>query len=458
MDVTGKPRAGIGAWTVTAAAIFAAVFTLGGASTAQAQTPPRSSTSRPRPPPSRSASRTAPTRWRSPSRRKRPFRPLHPPPVPADVHDLRPHSPAPASVRPCPRRPRACEPARSLMTRRPAFAAPMPALPTRSKANGSCRRTSRTMTKSASPPGTAPPSTARISASGEVFDEMAMTAAHPTLPIPSLVRVTNLENGKIGCRSPQRSRPVRRRPHHRPLEGRRRGARHARQRHGQGPRPVCRPRPGRSQRRRLAQPVPEAAVVRPADARRSRSSRSLPRLPAPPQASDPRLSSCRPARSPISATPRPCATSCAPPARFRSRPAPVNGSDYYRVMVGPWASRAEAERAQGRQTAGSESHRGRHGSRVESLLARGRGGQGAVQIRPRSAQRPVISDFPAVDGRARSAFMWADSRGSPRHALHRWNPACRAVASSAMRRSQPAAPRALRLLQVEPAAAWRAIR
>ena len=34
------------------------------------------------------------------------------------------------------------------------------------------------------------------SASGEVFDEMAMTAAHPTLPIPSLVRVTNLENGK----------------------------------------------------------------------------------------------------------------------------------------------------------------------------------------------------------------------------------------------------------------------
>ena len=33
-------------------------------------------------------------------------------------------------------------------------------------------------------------------ASGEQFDENAMTAAHPTLPIPSLVRVTNLENGK----------------------------------------------------------------------------------------------------------------------------------------------------------------------------------------------------------------------------------------------------------------------
>lgn len=34
------------------------------------------------------------------------------------------------------------------------------------------------------------------SASGEPFDENAMTAAHPTLPIPSLVRVTNLDNGR----------------------------------------------------------------------------------------------------------------------------------------------------------------------------------------------------------------------------------------------------------------------
>lgn len=33
-------------------------------------------------------------------------------------------------------------------------------------------------------------------ASGEVYDMFAMTAAHPTLPIPSYVRVTNLDNGK----------------------------------------------------------------------------------------------------------------------------------------------------------------------------------------------------------------------------------------------------------------------
>jgi rare lipoprotein A len=33
-------------------------------------------------------------------------------------------------------------------------------------------------------------------ANGEVFDQDALTAAHPTLPIPSLVQVTNLENGR----------------------------------------------------------------------------------------------------------------------------------------------------------------------------------------------------------------------------------------------------------------------
>jgi len=33
-------------------------------------------------------------------------------------------------------------------------------------------------------------------ANGEVFDQNAMTAAHPTLPLPSIVRVTNLGTGK----------------------------------------------------------------------------------------------------------------------------------------------------------------------------------------------------------------------------------------------------------------------
>jgi rare lipoprotein A len=36
----------------------------------------------------------------------------------------------------------------------------------------------------------------RLTANGEVYDENDVTAAHPTLPLPSLVRVTNLENGR----------------------------------------------------------------------------------------------------------------------------------------------------------------------------------------------------------------------------------------------------------------------
>lgn len=36
----------------------------------------------------------------------------------------------------------------------------------------------------------------RLTANGEVFDMTALTAAHPTLPMPSYVRVTNLRNGK----------------------------------------------------------------------------------------------------------------------------------------------------------------------------------------------------------------------------------------------------------------------
>lgn len=36
----------------------------------------------------------------------------------------------------------------------------------------------------------------RVTANGEIYDMNALTAAHQTLPLPSLVRVTNLENGR----------------------------------------------------------------------------------------------------------------------------------------------------------------------------------------------------------------------------------------------------------------------
>ena len=36
----------------------------------------------------------------------------------------------------------------------------------------------------------------RLTANGEIFDMDSVSAAHPTLPIPSYVRVTNLRNGR----------------------------------------------------------------------------------------------------------------------------------------------------------------------------------------------------------------------------------------------------------------------
>lgn len=36
----------------------------------------------------------------------------------------------------------------------------------------------------------------KVTANGETYDQWALTAAHPTLPMPSMVQVTNLENGR----------------------------------------------------------------------------------------------------------------------------------------------------------------------------------------------------------------------------------------------------------------------
>jgi len=36
-----------------------------------------------------------------------------------------------------------------------------------------------------------------LTSSGEAFDPTALTAAHPTLPIPSYARITNLANGRM---------------------------------------------------------------------------------------------------------------------------------------------------------------------------------------------------------------------------------------------------------------------
>ncbi len=110
------------------------------------------------------------------------------------------------------------------------------------------------------------------SASGERFDENAMTAAHPTLPIPSLVRVTNLENGRtvivrLNDRGPfvdDRIIDLSKKAGE-ALEP-------ARQRHRESPRAVCRPRPSCAQTRcppsPLLSPPPLNTALPPAAARR----------------------------------------------------------------------------------------------------------------------------------------------------------------------------------------------
>jgi len=53
----------------------------------------------------------------------------------------------------------------------------------------------------------------RLTANGEVFDKESIAAAHPTLPLPSYVRVTNLDNGlslvvRVNDRGPYHGRRV----------------------------------------------------------------------------------------------------------------------------------------------------------------------------------------------------------------------------------------------------------
>ena len=72
---------------------------------------------------------------------------------------------------------------------------------------------------------------AKATSSGEPYDMYAMTAAHKTLPIPAYARVTNLSQRPQRGGAHQRSRAVRRQPHHRPVVHGRRKARHDARRH-----------------------------------------------------------------------------------------------------------------------------------------------------------------------------------------------------------------------------------
>ena len=65
----------------------------------------------------------------------------------------------------------------------------------------------------------------RLTANGEVYDMTHLTAAHPTMPLPSYARVTNLKNGSSVIVRVNDRGPLCARPHHRPFQARRRNAR-----------------------------------------------------------------------------------------------------------------------------------------------------------------------------------------------------------------------------------------
>ena len=91
----------------------------------------------------------------------------------------------------------------------------------------------------------------RLTANGEVSDMHSLSAAHATLPLPSYVRVTNLNNG-CSIIVGQRSRSLPPRPRHRPLDRDCQGARFLSPRHRPRAGRICRARADRGQRRHHA--------------------------------------------------------------------------------------------------------------------------------------------------------------------------------------------------------------
>jgi rare lipoprotein A len=199
------------------------------------------------------------------------------------------------------------------------------------------------------------------SATGETYDQMAMTAAHPTLPIPSLVRVTNLENGKsvivrLNDRGPfvddrliDMSRGAAE-----ALDMTRRGTARVRVQYV-GPAPAAanatlteaqlaampQAAPVQQPQPQLARPAPEYRVALEAPS------------PAPQATAAPRAQNV-PGFYLQAGAFVDLANAYALRDTLRSQgnvsiaEAQSNGASVYRVMLGPWTSRADAEQAQAR--------------------------------------------------------------------------------------------------------------
>jgi rare lipoprotein A len=193
----------------------------------------------------------------------------------------------------------------------------------------------------------------RRTANGEVFDQTALTAAHPTLPIPSLVQVTNLANGKevivrVNDRGPF-------------VEGRMidvskkaaevlgfadQGSARVHVRYlGPAPKRVNADRaatvapPQAPPPRPLAQTPPRAPIVAPVE-------RSPLRAAAPSRSENGFMVQVGAFASAANANRVRQRVSAAGDVTIDALPS-AGGGEVFRVRVGPWASRAAAERALG---------------------------------------------------------------------------------------------------------------
>jgi rare lipoprotein A len=343
MVMTGvsKARAGIGAWTVTGAAILAAVFTVGGAEPSFAQTPApivyKASS-----PVSAPAVRLE-NRVESLSIAVAPRAPIPTfatSPNSADAIDLRPGA-VKASFGPAaPTATSRVEAPRSLVSLPvPAagFAEPYAGPPYQVAGKWYVPTYEPNYDEVGIASWYGPTFHGKDSASGEVFDEMAMTAAHPTLPIPSLVRVTNLENGKsVIVRLNDRGPFVDDR-----IIDLSKAAGAALDMHGKGTAKV---------RVQYVGPAPAEANSAPAQVVS--------------QKRDVAVQPVAPLARPVQQQQRGFFLQAgsfadlgnANALRDRLRPmgpvsiaaVTVNGTEFYRVMVGPWATRDQAEEAQNR--------------------------------------------------------------------------------------------------------------
>lgn len=220
----------------------------------------------------------------------------------------------------------------------------------------------------------------KLSATGETYDQEALTAAHPTLPIPSMVRVTNLENGKsIIVKLNDRGPFVDDR-----IIDMSKGAARALDMIGKGTAKVRVQYVGPADG---AEPVPAATPI-------LYQQTAMPVQPVVQPAALSTASAPLPVAGPMTAAtpsfvaePAPLAVPARAPAgrgqgavaaelhgfylqagsfadldnaqKLRDRmpagafvtQADVNGTMYYRVMLGPWSNRAEAEAAQARTDA-----------------------------------------------------------------------------------------------------------